>query len=171
MKKMICAILLAILVFSVPSTAIAAEGVQRITYIEGYEPIYSVDVDNRIWNVELDNGDIVGVSEDGMMWFFMGDVKDAKDLKEAVVRTREDIGKYLTDIRVTKAIDEFTMNGLLAHSYEATAKANGKDVIIFVMLFRVETGEIGLLLFVMDPLAEELYLQRLMDMTRSISRR
>ena len=41
----------------------------------------------------------------------------------------------------------------------------------FVVLFQVETDEIGVLLFVMDPLAEELHFHKIMKMTLSVARR
>ena len=171
MKKTVFTIFLVLLVFYGAAGAFAAEGVQRILYMEEYEPVYSVDVDNRIWDVAIDNGDITGVSEDGMMWFFLGDVKDAKDVKDAVLRTEKKIGQYLTDIEITQTVEDFTVNGLRAYAYEALASANGKDVILFSVWFQVETGEVGVLLFVMDPLAEELYFEDIMKMTASVSRR
>ena len=149
----------------------AQEGVQRVIYMEEYEPIYSVDIDNTIWDVEIDDGDITGVSEDGMMWFFLGDITGAKDLEDAVDQVNEEIRKDFTNIQILSALESFTINGLSAYAYEATAEANGKDVVMFVVLFHVETGEIGTLLFIMDPLAEKLHFEKIMQMTMSVARR
>ncbi|GEM_PF-2527105 len=171
MKKIAIAALSIVFVISMAVAPSGAQGIQRIIYMEEYEPIYSVDIDNRIWDIEIDDGDITGVSEDGMMWFFLGDVKGAKDLKEAANEINEEIKKDFTNIKVTQTLDDFTINALPAYSYQATAKANGKDVVYFVVLFQVETNEIGVLLFVMDPLAEKLHFHKIMKMTLSVARR
>ncbi|MFH1553114.1 MAG: hypothetical protein ABID83_05730 [Candidatus Omnitrophota bacterium] len=171
MKRITVAILSIIFVFSMAVLPSSAQGIQRIIYMEEYEPIYSVDIDNTIWDVRMDNGDITGVSEDGMMWFFLGDVKGIKGITEAADEIKSEMEKAFTDIKVVQTIEDFTINGLPAYSYEATAKANGKDVVCFVVLFQLETDDAGVLLFIMDPLAEELHFQKIMKMTMSVARR
>jgi len=171
MKKITIVMFLMMFVILAGTLPAGAQSVQRIIYMEEYEPIYSVDIDNTIWDIEIDDGDIIGVSEDGMMWFFMGDVKDTEDLKLASDKISIEINKAFTNIKIVGTLDNFTVNGLPAYSYEATAKANGKDVIFFLTLFQVETDDIGILLFVMDPLAAELHRKRIMKMTTSVARR
>jgi hypothetical protein len=171
MKRLSVLIFLVLFLFTMGVASADAQGVQRVVYMEEYEPIYSVDIDNRIWDVEIDDGDIIGVSEDGMMWFFLGDARVAGDLKASADQIDETIKESFTNIEVIDTLKDFTINGLPSHAYEATAKQNGKDVILFVVLFQVETDDIGVLLFVMDPLAEIVHFDNVMKMATSVTRR
>jgi len=169
MKKVIYIAALVMLMFSVSASISGAEGIQRIIYLEAYEPVYSVDIDNTIWDIQIDDGDIMGFSEDGMMWFFLGDVQGAGDIGLASAAIDERINETFTDVAVTNVLEDFTVNGLEAYAYEATAKANEKDVIIFATFFQVDVDDIGILIFVMDPIAAELHLEKIMKMTTSLA--
>lgn len=171
MNKFIVIIILSIMLV-LPATVGFSEPqpVQRFTYMQGNEQLFSVDL-SQLWNIEMADGDITGISDDGMIWFFLGNVPDAADINGATYEVQATMDMYFTDIDVVKTLDEFSINGLEARAFGGTAKENGKDVVYFIMLFMADDDSVGVLAFVMDPVAEELLLDEMVIMTKSVSRR
>ncbi len=143
---------------------------QRLTYMQGNEQLFSVDLSD-LWNIEMQDGDIMGISDDGMIWFFLGDVPGQTDIDGAADEVKTTMEKYFTDIEVLRRLDEFNINGLMARAFEGTASQEGKDVAYFVMLFKTDEDSVGVLAFVMDPAAQELMLDEMVILTKSVSRR
>lgn len=171
MNRLFIAVLLAAVILC-PASGYAAEvqQVQRLTYMQGAEPLFSADF-NDMWNVKLDNGDITGISDDGKIWFFLGDVAGAADIFGAKKEVDDTMAQYFTDVKVVSTMDEFDLNGLEAHAIEGIAKEEGKQIVFFVVIFKVDEANIGVLLFVMDPAAEQIHLKAINAMATSISRR
>lgn len=170
MNKLLIIVLSVMLVLPATVGFSEPQQVQRLTYMQGNEQFFSVDL-SQLWNIEMQDGDIVGISDDGMVWFFLGDVPGATNIKGAAKEVQATMDLYFTDIKVVEAIDEFNINGLEARAFEGTAKQSGKDVVYFVMLFKTDEESVGVLAFVMDPAAEELLLDEMVIMTKSVARR
>ena len=169
MKKFAFILILGTVMLFMTSAYADVPEIHRVTQYQGVEPLFSVDITEE-WNVQLKDGYITGVSDDGMLWFFLGELEE-KTFDSATEEIKDDMEEILTDIIVTRTTVEFNLNGMVATSFEGTAKENGKNVIFFTVLFKLETDEIGVLMFIADPAAEQLHLNDIMNMALSISRR
>ncbi|MFH1878253.1 MAG: hypothetical protein ABH883_05555 [Candidatus Omnitrophota bacterium] len=169
MNRFFITILLVISVITPVASFAGAPETQRIMYMRGQEQLFSVDF-NDMWNIRMENGDITGVSDDGMIWFFLGDIKGQPGFEGARGWVTAAMAEYFTDIKVTDSIDEFDLNGLRAHAFQGTAEQEEKPVIFFASIFDASAERMGVLLFVMDPAAEKLYLDEIHRMAASITR-
>ncbi|MDP8298762.1 MAG: hypothetical protein P9L88_02490 [Candidatus Tantalella remota] len=170
MNRFLIIVLSVMLVLPAQAGFSEAQSTHRLTHMQGNEQLFSVDLSD-LWNIEMQDGDIMGISDDGMIWFFLGDVPGKTEIDESTEEVKETMDKYFTDIEVVRRLDEFNINGLMASAFEGTAKENGKDVEYFVMLFKTDEDSVGVLAFVMDPAAQELLLDEMVILTKSVSRR
>ncbi len=169
MNKFFITILAALLILPAMAGFSDVQPIQRLIYMQGNEQLFSVDLSD-IWNIEMENGDITGVSDDGKIWFYLGDIENKVDIETAKDEINATMARYFTNIEVVEKIEELDLNGLKAHALEGIAKQEGKDVIFFVLLFDLDTADTGALIFIMDPAAERLHLGAMHNLTVSITR-
>jgi len=170
MKRFLIIVLSVTVAFFAAAGFAEAELVQRITYMEGNEPHFSIDLTD-LWNIEIKDDDIIGISDNGKIWFFLGDVPGRTDLDGGIEQITARMSKRFDDVEVTRRLDDFDLNGLPSHAFEGVAKQNGKDVMFFVVLFQVEPNKVQTIVFIMDPSAQLLNLDEVLFLTKSLSRR
>jgi len=95
MKKFLIIVLVLGSVFAAASGFSEVIPSQRFIYLQGSEQLFSVDFTD-MWNLQMEDGDIVGTSDDGKIWFFLGDVKGTSDIKDAKEQISDKMSKYFS---------------------------------------------------------------------------
>lgn len=167
MRKIFCVICVTFLAFSAAETRAVAEP-KTIIYSRGETPMYSVEFDDN-WDVEQRKGKMIGESRDGKVSVWIGELKKTVvNFEAASVAVQIALQSNFAKVYMAREEAGLNLNGMIGAIYEGSLVDAGNERSYLVVLFAVRRGEVGGLVFIVDPLAERSHYDEIRKVALSV---